>query len=109
MIVGVLGGGQLGRMLAIAGAPLGLRFHFLDSESDIPAAQLGTLFEGSYDDEAVLERFAADTDVVTFEFENVPAESLRRLAFHTPVYPPADALETAQDRLSEKNLFRGLD
>ena len=108
MIVGVLGGGQLGRMLAIAGIPLGLKFRFLDPEPDAPAGQVGELFQGSFDDDNLLDRFASGLDAVTFEFENVPADCLRRLAGRFAVYPGADALETVQDRLSEKRLFRAL-
>ena len=109
MIVGVLGGGQLGRMLALAGIPMGLRFRFLDPESGAPAAEVGDHLRAEYQDEAALERFAADLDVVTFEFENVPSDALHKLAFHAPVAPSPEALETAQDRLSEKQLFRTLD
>jgi 5-(carboxyamino)imidazole ribonucleotide synthase len=109
MIIGVLGGGQLGRMLGMAGAPLGLRFRFLDPDTGAPAADTGTIVKGDFHDDVILERFVQDLDVVTFEFENVPAESMRQVAYHAPVYPPPDALETAQDRLCEKRLFQELD
>jgi 5-(carboxyamino)imidazole ribonucleotide synthase len=109
MTVGVLGGGQLGRMLALAGYPLGLRFRFLDLSDRAPAGHLAELHAGDYEDEDVLERFADGLDVVTFEFENVPVASARRLAERLPVYPPPQALEAAQDRLVEKTFFQGLD
>jgi 5-(carboxyamino)imidazole ribonucleotide synthase len=109
MRVGVLGGGQLGRMLALAGIPLGMEFRFFDSEPDAPAGDVGELIQGSFDDSALIERFADGLDVVTFEFENVPASCVRQLETLTKVSPGASALEIAQDRLSEKNLFRTLD
>ncbi len=108
MIVGVLGGGQLGRMLALAGTPLGLRFHFLDPAPDAPARDVGTLHVGSYDDQERLERLAQNAVVVTYEFENVPVEAARRLEALVPVLPPPAALEAAQDRLTEKRLFARL-
>lgn len=107
MRVGILGGGQLGRMLALAGYPLGLRFRFFDTV-DGPAGQVGELVRGSFEDTAALDRFAAGCDVVTYEFENVPVAAARHLATRLAVYPPPGALETAQDRLSEKSLFTRL-
>jgi 5-(carboxyamino)imidazole ribonucleotide synthase len=109
MRVGVLGGGQLGRMLALAGYPLGLRFRFLDNSSRAPAGQLAELHAGDYEDIDVLERFAEGLDVVTYEFENVPVASARLLEGRLPVYPPPEALEAAQDRLVEKTFFQSLD
>jgi 5-(carboxyamino)imidazole ribonucleotide synthase len=109
MTVGVLGGGQLGRMLALAGYPLGLRFRFLDLSPRAPAGHLAELHAGDYEDVDVLERFADGLDVVTYEFENVPVASARLLAGRLPVYPPPRALEAAQDRLVEKTFFQGLD
>lgn len=108
MIVGVLGGGQLGRMLALAGYPLGLRFRFFDPTPGACAGQLAELVVGDYGDHAVLDRFAAELDVVTYEFENVPVEAGRHLATRLPVYPPPAALEIAQDRLNEKRFFEGI-
>ena len=105
MIVGVLGGGQLGRMLALAGYPLGLRFRFLDRAADATSGQVGELVVGDYEDAAVLDRFAAGLTVATYEFENVPVVAARRLAERVPVFPAARALEVAQDRLAEKTLF----
>ncbi len=105
MRIGILGGGQLGRMLALAGYPLGLRFRFLDPAPDAPAGQVGELVVGAYDDPEVLQAFAAGVDLVTYEFENVPAAAVEWLTERVPAYPPPRALETAQDRLSEKRLF----
>jgi 5-(carboxyamino)imidazole ribonucleotide synthase len=104
-LVGILGGGQLGRMLALAGLPLGLRFRFLDPNPAAPAAAAGELIVGGFDDVAALDRFADGLDVVTYEFENVPVESARRLASRVRVVPPPAALEAAQDRLVEKTFF----
>jgi 5-(carboxyamino)imidazole ribonucleotide synthase len=108
VIVGVLGGGQLGRMLALAGYPLGLRFRFLETSADAPVAEVGELIAGSYDDPALLERFAESLAVATYEFENVPVTAARWLADRVPLSPPAEALEIAQDRLAEKLFFQSL-
>ncbi|KAF1686152.1 5-(carboxyamino)imidazole ribonucleotide synthase [Pseudoxanthomonas broegbernensis] len=107
--VGILGGGQLARMLALAGAPLGLRFLVMDTASDACASQFAPLRVGDYRDEAVLAEFAAKIDVATFDFENVPAESAEWLSARVPVFPNPRALAVAQDRLAEKTLFRELD
>ena len=106
--VGILGGGQLARMLALSGAPLGLRFLVLDSTPDACAAQFAPLLQADYRDEQALAAFAAQVDVATFDFENVPAESARWLAERVPVFPSPRALAVAQDRLAEKTLFREL-
>ncbi len=107
--VGILGGGQLARMLALAGAPLGMRFRFLEPAAGPPVAGLGELVEGGYDDPAALERLAREVDLVTYEFENVPAAATEWLAAHgVPVFPPPVALRVAQDRLAEKTTFRSL-
>ena len=108
MRVGVLGGGQLARMMALAGHPLGLEFAFLDPAPDACAFPLGRALHGAYDDPARLDELADFADVVTFEFENVPAAVTERLSARVPVYPPADALAVAQNRLAEKTLFREL-
>jgi 5-(carboxyamino)imidazole ribonucleotide synthase len=105
MKVGVLGGGQLGQMLALAGIPLGLRFRFLEPAEESPAGQVAERVIGSFEDADCLDRFADGLDVVTYEFENVPTASARRLAQRVPVYPPPAALEVSQDRLAEKQLF----
>jgi 5-(carboxyamino)imidazole ribonucleotide synthase len=106
--IGILGAGQLGRMLALAGTPLGLRFRFLDPAPDSPAGQLAEQIVAEYDDHAALRRFVEGVDVVTYEFENVPMETARWLEQFAAVYPPPGALYTAQDRLNEKTLFRNL-
>ena len=106
--VGILGGGQLARMLVLAGVPLGLRFVVLDPAADACAGQCAPLLVGGYDDQAALVEFASRIDVATFDFENVPADSARHLAAQVPVYPAPDALAMAQDRLVEKSLFREL-
>ncbi|MBX3386954.1 MAG: 5-(carboxyamino)imidazole ribonucleotide synthase [Phycisphaeraceae bacterium] len=105
--LGVLGGGQLGRMLALAGAPLGVRFRFLDPDPDAPAGDVGELIVGRFDDAAALSRFAEGLDAITYEFENVPAATARWLAAQRPgiVSPPPNALAVAQDRLEEKRAF----
>jgi 5-(carboxyamino)imidazole ribonucleotide synthase len=103
--VGILGGGQLGRMLALAGIPLGLRFRFLDPDPHAPSAQVAEQILAPYDDPAALDKLAAGADVVTYEFENVPAAVAQRLESHARVHPPAIALATLQDRLLEKSLF----
>ncbi len=108
MTVGILGAGQLGRMLALAGYPLGLRFRFFDLAPDAPASHLAAQMVADYNDYAALERFATGLDVVTYEFENVPVAAARWLAERVPVYPPPQALEAAQDRLAEKTFFRKL-
>ena len=107
--VGILGGGQLARMLALAGVPLGLRFQVLDPAADACAGQITPQLVAGYDDADALARFAAEMEVVTFDFENVPAASAEQLAGRVKVFPNPAALATAQDRLSEKTLFRKLD
>ena len=106
--VGILGGGQLARMLALSGAPLGLRFLVMDTETDACAGQCAPLLVGDYRDETALAEFASKVDVATFDFENVPAESAEWLAARVPVFPNPRALGVTQDRLVEKNLFRSL-
>ncbi|MBX3712815.1 MAG: 5-(carboxyamino)imidazole ribonucleotide synthase [Lysobacter sp.] len=106
--VGILGGGQLARMLALSGAPLGLRFRILDTVADACAGQFAPLIVGDYRDESALAEFASQVDVATFDFENVPAESAQWLSARIPVFPNPRALGIAQDRLAEKTLFRGL-
>ena len=106
--VGILGGGQLARMLALSGAPLGLRFLVMDTQADACAGQFAPLLVGDYRDHSALAEFAERVDVATFDFENVPAESAEWLAARVPVFPNPRALGVAQDRLVEKNLFRSL-
>ena len=104
--VGILGGGQLARMLALSGAPLGVRFLVVDSVSDACASQVAPLLQADWRDFAALEEFARRIDVATFDFENVPAETAQWLTAHTTVYPNPRALSVAQDRLAEKTLFQ---
>ena len=106
--VGILGGGQLARMMALSAAPLGLRFLVLDTAADACAGQFAPMVVGDYTDEAALAEFASKIDVATFDFENVPAESAQWLAARVPVFPSPRALAVAQDRLAEKTLFREL-
>jgi 5-(carboxyamino)imidazole ribonucleotide synthase len=106
--VGILGGGQLARMLALSGAPLGLRFLAMDSVADACAGQFAPMVVGDYRDEAALAEFAGRIDCATFDFENVPAESARWLAERVPVFPSPRALAVAQDRWEEKTLFNRL-
>jgi 5-(carboxyamino)imidazole ribonucleotide synthase len=107
--VGILGGGQLGRMLALAGRPLGLRFRFLEPKMPAPVDDLGTVVRAAYHDPFALDRFAEGLDVVTYEFENVPVESALRLEARVPVHPMSRALEVGQDRVAEKEAFAGLE
>ena len=95
-------------MLALSGAPLGLRFLVMDTAADACAGQFAPLLVGDYRDEAALAEFASKVDVATFDFENVPAESAEWLAGRVPVFPNPRALAVAQDRLVEKTLFREL-
>jgi 5-(carboxyamino)imidazole ribonucleotide synthase len=106
--IGILGAGQLGRMLALAGYPLGHRFRFLDPASDSPAGLLADHLAAGYADTSSLEQFARGLDVVTYEFENVPVEAAKHLEKFVPVYPPPMALEKAQDRFVEKSFFQEL-
>jgi 5-(carboxyamino)imidazole ribonucleotide synthase len=108
MKIGIIGAGQLGRMLALAGYPLALQFRFLDSSTDSPGGQVAPIVTGAFDDPASLERLAADSDLVTYEFENVPVSALENVARTRTVWPPVDALRVSQDRLLEKQLFEKL-
>jgi 5-(carboxyamino)imidazole ribonucleotide synthase len=103
-LVGCIGGGQLGRMLALAGLPLGLSFRFLDPSPEACAGEVGELVVAPYDDREALDRLADGAAVVTYEFENVPVEAAARVG----AVPEPRALEEGQDRLREKELFRSL-
>ncbi|MFQ3683886.1 5-(carboxyamino)imidazole ribonucleotide synthase [Roseiflexus sp.] len=107
-LIGILGGGQLGRMLALAGYPLGMRFRFLDPAGDAPVRFLADHLVASYDDHLALAQFSAGLTVATYEFENVPVATARALEQHVPVFPPPQALDVAQDRLAEKRFFTQL-
>jgi 5-(carboxyamino)imidazole ribonucleotide synthase len=106
--VGVLGAGQLGRMLALAGTPLGCSFVFVDPSAGAPAAALGEQIVCDYTDPVGLAALAS-CDVVTYEFESVPVAAAEALAARVPVFPPPKALSVAQDRLLEKSCFRELE
>lgn len=106
--IGIIGGGQLGRMLAMAAARLNFRTVILDPQPDCPAAQLASSqIVSAYDDPAALSELAAICDVVTYEFENVPVQAAESIARKVAVYPPPKALEVAQDRLTEKTFLNG--
>lgn len=108
-VIGILGGGQLGRMLALAAARLGLQTHIYAPEADSPAFDVtSTRTVAAYDDEAALTAFAEAIDVATYEFENIPVKTVEFLAKFVPVRPGAKALACAQDRMSEKTLARQL-
>ncbi|MHA1114092.1 MAG: 5-(carboxyamino)imidazole ribonucleotide synthase [Alphaproteobacteria bacterium] len=104
--IGILGGGQLGRMTAMAAARLGYRAHIFCPEADNPASQVAAATVADYDDRSALVAFAKAIDVVTFEFENVPNETLQVLADFVPVRPGSDVLRIAQDRGEEKDFLR---
>ena len=107
--IGIVGGGQLGRMLALAAAQLGYKCHIYAPDEAPPAAEVSAFFtRGDYDDEAALGRFGGQVDVATYEFENIAAAPLHRLAETVRLYPPAAALATAQDRLAEKQFVADL-
>ncbi|HWU76777.1 MAG TPA: 5-(carboxyamino)imidazole ribonucleotide synthase [Rhodanobacter sp.] len=105
-VLGILGGGQLARMLALAAAPLGVKSLVVDSSADACGGQVAPLVVADWTDYAALEEFASRVDVVTFDFENVPAETAHWLARRVQVSPAPQALAVAQDRLAEKTLFR---
>jgi 5-(carboxyamino)imidazole ribonucleotide synthase len=102
-VIGILGDGQLGRMLALAAAPLGYRVHVFGPDPDAPAGQVAAHTIAAYDDMAALDGFAAACHVVTYEFENVPVAAARRVAQARPLRPGVKALEVCQDRLAEKD------
>lgn len=107
--IGIVGGGQLGRMLAMAAAQLGYKCHVYAPDEAPPAAQVSAHFtRGVFDDQAALARFGAAVDVATYEFENIAAGPLDALAAEVPLFPPRAALEIAQDRLREKEFVAGL-
>ena len=108
MTIGILGGGQLGYMLALAGYPLDFHFRFLDPSPQAPVGRIAARVTADYTDFEALEKFAHGLALVTYEFENVPVEAVRFLQKSVPVYPPPQALEVAQDRLNEKSLFQKL-
>ncbi|MFK8250264.1 5-(carboxyamino)imidazole ribonucleotide synthase [Ancylobacter terrae] len=107
--IGILGGGQLARMIALAAAPLGLKAHIYAPEAGSPAFDVAAAHTmAPYEDGAALDRFASQVSVVTYEFENVPVATAERLARHVPVHPGPRALGITQDRLAEKSFIAGL-
>jgi len=108
MTVGIVGAGQLGRMLAMAGYPLGLDFLFLDPADDPPAAALAPHLQGAFDDGRHLNKLARGAEVLTFDWENVSVNALRAVAGRVRICPPLAALAASQDRASEKRLFERL-
>ena len=107
--IGIVGGGQLGRMLAMAAAQLGYSCHIYAPDEAPPAAEVSARFtRGAWDDAEALARFGREVDAATYEFENIEAAPLEALAREAPLWPPARALATAQDRLGEKRFVQGL-
>src|SRR5215472_2915805 len=108
-MIGILGGGQLGRMLSLAAARLGLKTHIYSNEPDAPALLVSSAqSRAGYEDWGVLKAFAQSCDAITFEFENIPAETLDFVAQFAPASPGARALQLTQDRLAEKDLAKSL-
>jgi 5-(carboxyamino)imidazole ribonucleotide synthase len=108
MRIGVIGAGQLGQMLALAGHPLALQFLFLDPSPDSPGARVGQVLAGQFDEPASLRILAEGSDLVTYEFENVPVAALEAVSKTRTCLPPVEALRVSQDRLLEKELFARL-
>ena len=108
MHIGIIGAGQLGRMMALSGIPLGLQFTMYDQVAGAPGAAVAPVVTGRFDDLRQLARFARSVDLVTFDWENVPVASVRAIAKIRPVWPPPRALAISQDRLLEKRLFQRL-
>lgn len=107
--IGILGGGQLGRMLSVAAARLGFVTHIFEPGANPPAGQVADrVTTAAYDDAAALKAFAESVDVITYEFENIPTEALDLLEAHCPIHPGREALRVSQDRLTEKNFLAGL-
>jgi 5-(carboxyamino)imidazole ribonucleotide synthase len=108
MKIGILGAGQLGRMLALSGYPLGLEFRLLDPATDPCSKSVAETIQGEYEDFSTLFKFTQGLTAITYEFENVPIDTARWLNERVPVYPPPSILAVAQDRILEKNFFRDL-
>ncbi|MGC9449390.1 5-(carboxyamino)imidazole ribonucleotide synthase [Cereibacter sphaeroides] len=107
--IGILGGGQLGRMLSVAAARLGFRTHIFEPSANPPAADVAhAVTTAPYEDEAALQAFAASVDVITYEFENIPTSALDLLEALKPLHPNRRALAVSQDRLEEKGFLTGL-
>jgi 5-(carboxyamino)imidazole ribonucleotide synthase len=108
MKIGIVGGGQLGQMMALAGYPLGFEFQFVDRTADIPAARVAPVLSGDLDDVRLLSQLADVSDIVTFDWENVSVSALAAATRRRRVAPPLRALAAAQDRLAEKRTFERL-
>ncbi|MFZ4762899.1 MAG: 5-(carboxyamino)imidazole ribonucleotide synthase [Alphaproteobacteria bacterium] len=109
-VIGILGGGQLGRMMAIAAANMGYQTHIFSPDEDSPAFDVATFYtRAAYDDRKALAEFAQKVAVITIEFENIPLDSAEYLAQHTPFFPPPAAIGITQDRAAEKSFINGLD
>ncbi len=107
--IGILGGGQLGRMLSIAAARLGFKSHIFEPGANPPAGQVANqVTTAAYDDADALKAFAESVDVITYEFENIPTQALDLLEAHRPIHPGREALRVSQDRLTEKTFLQGL-
>ncbi len=107
--IGILGGGQLGRMLSIAAARLGFKSHIFEPSANPPAGQVANqVTTAAYDDADALKAFAESVDVITYEFENIPTQALDLLEAHRPIHPGREALRVSQDRLTEKTFLQGL-
>jgi 5-(carboxyamino)imidazole ribonucleotide synthase len=107
--IGILGGGQLGRMSAMAAARLGFKTHILCPEKDCPASLVTPYFTcADYEDTKALEEFATKIDVITYEFENIPLKTVEFLKQHKPVYPESNLLEISQNRLNEKDFLNSI-
>lgn len=109
MKIGILGGGQLGQMLALAGSRLGFEFRFFSPDAKAPAGHVAEIVVAEYDNKAALAHFAEGLDVATYEFESIPAEVVSYVSDRVPVFPPVAALRTMQDRALEKACFEELD
>lgn len=103
--IGILGAGQLARMLALAGMPLGFQFRFIDPSPSSPASWLGEHIVAPFEDSIALQKLADTSDLITYEFENIPLSVVKKLVQTRSVYPPPKALESSQDRLLEKQFF----
>jgi 5-(carboxyamino)imidazole ribonucleotide synthase len=107
--IGILGGGQLGRMLSVAASRLGFRTHIFEPGENPPAGHVANrVTTASYDDETALRAFAETVDVITYEFENIPTSALDILESIRPIHPNRDALRISQDRITEKDFLAGL-
>ena len=105
MKLGIVGAGQLGRMMALAGYPLGFEFLFVDRDARTPGGQVGPILEGELTNRELLGQLSERCDALTFDWENIPVESLEGLPGKARIAPPLRALAAAQDRLSEKRTF----